>query len=273
MSSLHDGHRLRLREQYIENGLDGLMDHQVLELLLTYAIPRKDTNELAHRLLDRFGTLDGVLQADVALLMQVDGIGHGAAVFLHMQNDLSRRMQLARLKDTSGRIKLSNPYESAKYAAAILSREPYEAVYAACLNKSGFVQSVKNIVTGTLVEAPIYPRHIVEYALLQRAHSVVLMHNHPSGDPTPSKEDCDATSTVRAALSSVDIPLLDHLIAGGQYVYSFSADTIMLLQQGASQPITMTLDEFAVRLRQEATIVGETYAACRPLRFVREPDQ
>lgn len=250
-----------------------MMDHQILELLLTYAIPRKDTNELAHRLLDQFGSLEKVLQADAALLMQVEGIGRSAAVFLHMQSDVSRHIQLRRLEDASGRIKLSNPYESAKYAAALLAREPYEAVYVACLNKAGFVQRTKSIMTGTLVEAPIYPRHIVEYALLQRAHSVVLMHNHPSGNPTPSKEDCDATSAVRAALSSVDIPLLDHLIAGGRYVYSFSADTVMFLQDGASQPLTMTLDEFAARIRQEATIVGETYGNRRPLRFVREEDQ
>lgn len=270
LESIHNGHRDRLREQYVENGIDSFMDHQILELLLTYAIPRKDTNELAHRLLDQFGNLERVFGADIAQLMQVEGIGRSAAIFLHMQSDLTKHIQLQQLEDKSGRIRLSNPYESAKYAAAMLSRESYETVYVACLNKNGYVQHTRNVTNGTLVEAPIYPRLIVEYALLQRSHSVILMHNHPSGNPTPSKEDCDATTAVRAALSSVDIPLIDHLIAGGQYVYSFSADTIMFLQQGATQPITMTLDEYAARIRQEATIVGEAYEKRRPLRFVRE---
>ena len=273
MDSIHSGHRERLREQYARNGIDGFQEHQILELLLTYAIPRKDTNALAHRLLEQFGSLEQIFHAEISQLMQVEGIGQSAAIFLRMQSDVTKHMQLRRLEDRSGKIRLTSPFASAKYAAAMLSQESYESVYAICLNKAGAVLHAKNVTSGNLVEAPIYPRLIVEYALLQRAHSIILMHNHPSGNPTPSKEDCDATALVRAALQSVEIPLVDHLIVGGQYVYSFSVDLVMLLQPGATQPISMSLDEFAARLQQETSVVGESYGRRAALRFVREGDQ
>jgi len=272
LDAIHSGHRQRLREQYAKNGINGFQEHQILELLLTYAIPRKDTNLLAHQLLDRFGSLEKVFQAEVDQLMQVEGIGQSAAIFLRMQSDISKHIQLHRPEDRSGKIRLTSPFSSAKFAAATLSQEGYESVYAVCLNKAGTVLHTKNVTSGNLVEAPIYPRLIVEYALLHRAHSVILMHNHPSGNPSPSKEDCDATALVRAALQSVEIPLVDHLIVGGQYVYSFSVDLVMFLQPGASQPISMSLDEFSARLQQETSVVGESYGRRTALRFVRERD-
>ncbi len=264
MKTMHSGHRERLRDQYTESGIDSFADHQILELLLTYAIPRRDTNETAHALLDRFGTLEKILQADVPQLMGVPGIGQSAAVFLRMQGDISRRIQLQQLSDKRGRVRLTSPLESARFATALLLREPYETVYAVCLNKSNHVGHWKNITQGTLIEAPVYPRLIVEYALLQRAHSIIMLHNHPSGNPAPSKEDFEATDSVRAALASVDIPLLDHLIAAGQCVYSFAANTILLLPQGAADPITMTVEEYEAHLKKEAPGVCEEYPRSRP---------
>ena len=126
--SIHSGHRERIREQYKTHGADAFLDHQFLELLLTYAIPRRDTNELAHQLLARFGSLEGVVTAEIAQLMLVDGIGESAAVFLRMQGDLFRRLRLHRLADTRGNIRLTSPVEAARYAVSQLSLNTYETV-------------------------------------------------------------------------------------------------------------------------------------------------
>ena len=119
--SIHNGHRERIREQYISHGAEAFLDHQFLELLLTYAIPRRDTNELAHLLLERFGSLEGVVTAEIAQLMLVEGVGESAAVFLRMQGDLFRRLRMRRLTDARGQIRLSSPVDAARYAVSQLS--------------------------------------------------------------------------------------------------------------------------------------------------------
>ena len=225
--SIHSGHRERIREQYRLHGAEAFLDHQFLELLLTFAIPRKDTNELAHRLLERFGSLEGVVTAEIPQLMQTEGIGEGAAVFLRMQGDLFRRLRLRRLADTRGTIRLASPADAARYAVAQLSLNTYETVLAVCLNAKKVVQSCERMADGSLAEAQIYPRNIAEIALLRRAHGILLIHNHPSGDPTPSRADEETTLSVRAALESIGVQLFDHIVVGGEYAYSFSTGVVI----------------------------------------------
>ena len=177
--SIHNGHRERIREQYISHGAEAFLDHQFLELLLTYAIPRRDTNELAHLLLERFGSLEGVVTAEIAQLMLVEGVGESAAVFLRMQGDLFRRLRIRRLTDARGQIRLASPVDAARYAVSQLSLHTYESVLAVCLNAKKTVQSCEKILGGSLAEAQIYPRNIAEVALLKRAHGILLIHNHP----------------------------------------------------------------------------------------------
>ena len=224
--SIHSGHRERIREQYKSHGADAFLDHQFLELLLTYAIPRRDTNELAHVLLERFGCLEGVVTAEVGQLMLVDGVGEGAAVFLRMQGDLFRRLRLHRLADARGAVRLSSPVVAARYAVSQLSLNTYETVLVVCLNAKKMVQSCERIIGGSLVEAQIYPRNIAEVALLKRAHGILLIHNHPSGDPTPSHADAETTESVRSALESIGVQLFDHIIVGGEHAYSFSTGAV-----------------------------------------------
>lgn len=225
--SIHSGHRERIREQYRTQGAEAFLDHQFLELLLTYAIPRKDTNELAHRLLARFGSLEGVVTAEIPQLMQVEGVGEGAAVFLRMQGDLFRRLRLKRLSDARGAIRLASPVDAAQYAVSQLSLHTYETVLAVCLNAKKAVQSCERLQGGSLAEAQIYPRNIAEIALLRRAHGILLIHNHPSGDPLPSRADEETTVSVRAALESIGVQLFDHLVVGGEYAYSFSTGAVI----------------------------------------------
>ncbi|NLI54693.1 MAG: RadC family protein [Clostridiales bacterium] len=225
--SIHSGHRERIREQYKTHGAEAFLDHQFLELLLTYAIPRKDTNELAHLLLERFGCLEGVVTAEVAQLQLVEGVGESTAVFLRMQGDLFRRLRMHRLMDSRGTIRLGSPVEAAKYAVSQLSLNTYETVLAVCLNAKKIVQSCERVGGGSLSEAQIYPRNIAETALLRRAHGILLIHNHPSGDPTPSPADAETTASVRAALESIGVQLFDHIIVGGEHAYSFSTGAVI----------------------------------------------
>ncbi len=238
--SIHSGHRERIREQYRTHGAEAFLDHQFLELLLTYAIPRKDTNELAHQLIDRFGSLEGVVTAEIPQLMLVEGVGESTAVFLRMQGDLFSRLRLHRLADARGSIRLSSPVEAARYAVAQLSLNTYETVLAVCLNSKKVVQGCERILGGSLSEAQIYPRNIAEAALLRRAHGILLIHNHPSGDPAPSRADAETTESVRAALESIGVQLFDHIIVGGEHAYSFATGAVISVSGTEAQVYSLT---------------------------------
>ena len=251
--SIHSGHRERIREQYISHGAEAFLDHQFLELLLTYAIPRRDTNELAHQLLERFGSLEGIFTAEIELLMLVEGVGEGTAVFLRMQGDLIRRLRMRRLTDARGQIRLASPVDAARYAISQLSLNTYERVLAVCLNAKKAVQSCETILGGSLAEAQIYPRNIAEVALLKRAHGILLIHNHPSGDPTPSQADAETTESVRAALESIGVQLYDHIVVGGEHAYSFSAGAVIGVSGAEAEVFSLT--EFQTRQSQSGALL------------------
>lgn len=217
----HEGHRARLKARFCNTGLDGLLDHEALELLLCYAIPRRDVKPMAHALLQRFGSLEAVLNARREELMQAAGVGENAALLLRLTGELERRcrMQAQHKKEKPA---LKTALDAARYAAALCAGNRYECVYVASLDKNKRVLHSSCIHTGSLTETPLYPRNVVEEALLQRAHGVLLIHNHPSGDPTPSKNDATVTENVMRALDGVDITLFDHIIAGDGCCYSMS---------------------------------------------------
>lgn len=223
----HAGHRERLRARFAKEGSDGFADHELLELLLTYTIPRRDTNALAHALLSRFGSLAAVFDAEVPQLMGIPGVGEQTAIFLRLQRCLARRMRQRALNGKNGRPLLNSPCAAAEYALSILSGNAYETVRLVCLNARREVIRDETMQLGSLTEAQIYPRRIAEAALLQRAHSALLIHNHPSGSPVPSDGDVSVTKALQSALSALDIQLADHLVVGDGCVYSFAADRII----------------------------------------------
>ena len=224
---MHEGHRERIREQYRNADIDTLQDYQVLELLLTYSIPRRDTNPIAHRLMEKYGSLGRIFAADTAELMQNEGVGESTAAFLKLMGDVTRRTRLDATRDSAGAQVLTTPLASARYASALLSLQSTETVWGACLDVHGKVLHAKQIVSGDISEAPVYPRQIVEYALQQRAAAFLLMHNHPGGSPLPSQADGVSTRAVKTALESIGIRLTDHLITAEKYVYSFSKDRVI----------------------------------------------
>lgn len=208
-ATLHTGHRARLKAQFLQAGLDAFTDIQVLELLLFYANPRQDTNPIAHRLLNQFGTLSAVLDAPVELLESVKGVGENAALLLHLIPCVCRRYLIDRAS-------YEQILDSTEKGGAFLV--PYffgardEMVYLLCLDAKCKVLDCRMLSVGGVNTAAVSVRKIVEAALACNATSVVLAHNHTSGIALPSKEDEATTRQIRTALDAVGILLVDHII-------------------------------------------------------------
>ena len=219
------GHRSRLRQKLAKHGLDGFLPHEVLELLLTYAIPRKDTKPLAWALLKQFGSLAAVLDADEKQLCEVEGIGPNAAQFLHLVREVIKNYSLAQVKETTV---LNSPQQVLAYCKASLSNRRVECLEALCLSIRGTLISTQILATGSLGSVTVSPRQVVEYALKVNAKSVILVHNHPSGDASPSQADITLTQTIINAALYFDIKIEDHIIIGkGGNYFSFRAEGII----------------------------------------------
>ena len=216
---VHDGHRERVRRRFLEGGLSGFADHEILELLLCYAIPQGDVNPLAHALMDRFGSLSGVLSAPVELLTQVKGVGERTAVLLRLVPQAARR---ARLADMEREVILNTRENVGAYLLELFSQERNEAVYQICLDGKGKLLACRRLGEGSASAVNLDMRKVVENAILHSASSVILAHNHPSGIALPSSDDQAATEQVRVALGAIGVRLEDHIIvADGDFV-SFS---------------------------------------------------
>lgn len=215
-----EGHRARLRARYRAVGEAGLADHELLELLLTHAIPRRDTKELAKRLLTRFGSLSGVLEADAESLEQVDGIGPAAATLVSLIRPLS--IHLVTGKKPAQAI-LKSPEAATAFFQAKLKGLVEEEVHVAFVNAKNAVTATERLQRGTVDQSAVYVRKIIERALANKASGFILAHNHPSGDPTPSSHDRELTQAVKAAAAVVGIRFLDHLIIGDTTPFSFKA--------------------------------------------------
>ncbi len=207
--AVHDGHRARKKEQFREHGLDAFADHEVLELLLFYAIPRRDTNPVAHLLLERFGSLDAVLSAPAEELEKVEGVGENAATLLSLLLPVVRR---AYLESRGGAISLGDTERLGRYFCALFLGARQEAFYEACLDAKGKLLRCCKIADGSVDAVNINVRRIVENALRCHASAVALAHNHPSGVALPSPDDNTTTLMVYDALRTVGITLTDHII-------------------------------------------------------------
>ena len=206
---IHGGHRDRLKKRFLQQGLDGFTDIQALELLLFYSIPRQDTNPVAHKLLDHFGSLSQVLEAPAGELMKVGGIGEHSAVLLNLINEMSRFY----LVDKAQRERVLPTIEDcARYLQPYFYGRMTETVFLLCLDAKCKAICCKNVGEGSINSAGISVRKIVETALREGATSVVLAHNHPSGIAIPSPEDIQTTRRIAAALQSVEIYLADHIV-------------------------------------------------------------
>ena len=210
---IHSGHRARMKQRYLGQGLEGFSDHEVLELLLYYAIPRADVNPLAHRLMERFGNLHGVLDAEAAELTEVEGVGESAAALLRLIRDVNRRYLLDRQEK---RPLLADSETAGRFLLPHFFGLREERVYAAFLDDELRLIRCRQLFEGGIDYAPLSVRKLVETALREKATGVILAHNHPAGQAVPSMSDREATLRIRSALEAVQIRLLDHIIVAGE---------------------------------------------------------
>ena len=241
--NLHEGHRARIRAAYRERGLLGLSDHEVLELLLTYAIPRKDVNPIAHRLFETFGSLFDVMKASTQELMGVEGVGEQTAIYLHMLFDVHQRLELQSMQSISGTVRLINPQEACRYALALSKGDTYETLRMISLDATMAVLHTDVLGVGTLTKVGFEPRRVIETALLQKARYIILTHNHPTGILVPSKEDAETARMIQEVASKLEIDVRDQLILAQNAAYSFQYDRVFFFSTPTVSH-AMTLAEY-----------------------------
>jgi DNA repair protein RadC len=217
-----DGHRERLRQKFLTHGMDVLQDHEVLELLLFYAVPRRDTNALARSLLKQFGSLSAVLEASAADLCTVAGIGEHAATLLQMVRPLARRYQVSRADKG---ICLTTTRACGEFLLPYFFGATEEQIYLLCLDAKCKVLACRLLHSGSVNSASVPLRKAAEIALGCGAASVVMAHNHTCDVAVPSKSDIETTEAVKATLAALDVFLADHIIVG-------SSDFLSMAESG-----------------------------------------
>ncbi|MBE6964204.1 MAG: DNA repair protein RadC [Ruminococcaceae bacterium] len=213
---IHDGHREKMRRRFLAGGLDVFADHEALELLLYYAIPRRNVNPIAHALMERYGSLSAVLSAPVEDLKQVAGIGERTAILLKLSPALAGK---ARLTESGQEQAMTSSELAGQYLLERFAGEKNEVIYQLCLDRKGKLLVCKRLGEGGISSAALDVRRLVENAILSQASAVILAHNHPSGIALPSGDDYSATERAKAALATVGVALADHIIvADGDFV-------------------------------------------------------
>ena len=215
--TMHDGHRRRLRDRFRLEGLEGFAPHEVLELLLFYARARGDVNPLAHRLLEVFGSLKGVLEAPVEQLCAVEGVGEETATLISLMVPMFRRYEMCLCEDAK---RLAHYSDVQTYCRALLTGLRKERFYVISISTQMKVLGQRIVGEGSLSEVPAYPRLVVETALNHNAYGVILCHNHPGGDAVPSIGDVDVTRELETVLARLGIALMDHIIVADSGTYS-----------------------------------------------------
>ena len=223
---VHDGHRERLRARFAEHGLESFNELNALELLLCYAIPRRDTNELAHRLLDAFGSLSGVFQASMQELTSIPGIGENAAALILMVPQIVKKAHVSKAKETKI---IRNSTDAGNYLLPYFLDEQDEIVMMLCLDNKRAVICCREMGRGVVncVEANI--RRMVETALKVKTTTVIIAHNHPNGVALPSREDDNFTRALYRSLGLLGITLEDHIIVANDEFVSLADSGVMHL--------------------------------------------
>lgn len=212
---IHDGHRKHIRQRFLDYGLDTFEDHNVLELLLFYGIPRKDTNELAHKLLDAFGSLNAVFDASPEALMAVPGVGESIAALIRLVPEIMRRSEMTKRPEKF----LLTSKEAGDYVLPLFLTCREEVAYLVCMDAKMKVIDCRQISHGTATAVSLNTRQIIQIALGQNASSVLLAHNHTGGIALPSTDDVNVTIHLRKVLAKIGVTLVDHLVvADGDFV-------------------------------------------------------
>lgn len=219
MEKKYEGHRERLREKYLQGGYFAFHEYEVLELLLTYVIPRKDTKPIAKDLIEKFGSLDGVVTASIEELYSISGIKENSAIFVKLLGDLSKNLYKGEIKKEG--IQLKDKNSLIRYLRSEIgfsSREEFRVIF---LNNYNMLVGSETLFIGTIDKSAVYPREIVEKVLYYKAKGIIFAHNHPSGNLRPSKQDIQITEHMQEALDLIDVKLLEHIIITQDGYFSF----------------------------------------------------
>ena len=214
------GHRERLRARFLETGdFSGFSEHEILELLLTYGSPRKDTKQLAKNLIATFGNLKCVFEARPEQLKKAEGVGETQAALIGMMLPLTRECLRCEMENPR---QIANRRELELYCKSMQLGKRIEEFWVICVNAQCRVLGRQRISTGSLSEVSAYPRLVMETVMNYNAHSVFFCHNHPGGTCAPSREDIASTLQLQRMLAEVDVMVLDHMIVAGANVYSMA---------------------------------------------------
>lgn len=216
---MHEGHRKRLRQRFLDCGLSNFAEHNVLELLLFYTIPRKDTNELAHKLINTFGSLSAVFDASFEELTKVDGIGENTASLIKLIPQIYGRYMQDKLDQN---IEIFSTQAAGEYLMAKYIGIKNETSMLLCLDNKGCVTNCDVLSQGSISMTEIAGRKMVETALKNNATSAILAHNHPGGLAVPSSADIDVTRNMIVLLNSIDVRLKDHIIVADNDYFSMA---------------------------------------------------
>ncbi len=219
MAKSNEGHRQRLREKFLNSGLDGFHDYEIIELLLTLGTPRSDCKQPAKDALKKWGSLKAVLEAPPKELKKIKGIGDHNVFGLKLTQDVARRYLADRIVDMDYIQSSEDVLDYLRHNLRDKSQELFMVIY---LNGRNQILKMETLFEGTLNTSAVYPREVVKKALENDASALVLVHNHPSGNPSPSKDDLTITKKLKEAARTIDIYIHDHLIIAGNDVYSFA---------------------------------------------------
>ena len=218
------GHRGRLRERLLRAGRQAFADYELLELLLTYAIPRKDTKPIAKRLLDRFGSFSGVFDQPREQLLEIEGVGPQTCTFLFSIREFMVRYLEQEVEYAEA---ISSPEDIAKFVRIHLGATPRECLMILYLNDANRLTYHFTVTEGTVDRAPFYPREILKTAFLRDATGLIMVHNHPSGDPVPSENDHKITQRLEKLAAEFDIKVHDHLIVTPNKAFSLKTGKLL----------------------------------------------
>ena len=216
---LHSGHRQRLKNKFM-SAKESFSEHEILELLLFYSIPRKNTNDIAHKLLDVFGSLNGILTADVNSLKLVDGLGENSAVFLNLLGYVNKLTSMAKNNKSS----LSTISEAKEKVISLFKGADHELFYVLYLNKKDLVTKIEKFDSGSKNSVQINLQELTKNVILNNPDSVIVCHNHFSKYPKPSADDDKLTAKLIYLLNSLKVNFYDHLIVSGDEIYSYFYD-------------------------------------------------
>lgn len=217
------GHRSRMRKLYIDGGMENAPDHNLLELFLSVLIPQKDVKQTAYDLLNEFGSLEGVINADVTSLMTVKGVGESVAVGIKMVYELNKRIDINRNSNITNIASMSDACE---YCTNLLKNEIVEMFVMISIDNIGNIINTHKISQGNVNCAKIDTSKILKYAIVDNASGIIVAHNHPHGNAEPSGDDVDLTINIKSALSQINVSLIDHIIVGEKETKSFRDKTV-----------------------------------------------